>query len=215
MSDKFLKALEVHQEEFGLIVPDSACEKLLRFYELLLSRNELLHLVAPCDPEEFAVRHVLESLFISKMLENKSMIADIGSGGGLPGIPLAIFRKDLTAVLVESKEKKARFLAEASKIFGLAGRVSVVNKQFEETTLPSRAIVIVRALDKFTQRIERLVKWSGPRRMLLFAGPSVEERLREMKIVYKRTLIPMSEQRFVLDIKGRSRGPRAGSGRKI
>src|ERR1051325_2884087 len=82
----------------GSFAVDLSAETIVRlgtFYSLLTRWNERLHLVAPCSPEEFATRHVLESLLLLKYLPPAAKIADIGSGGGLPIIPCLTVRDDL------------------------------------------------------------------------------------------------------------------------
>ena len=200
MSDELKAALLEHQAAFGVELSEDALGRFDSYYDFLISRNDLLHLVAPCSAEEFAVRHILESVFIAKILPAKAKVADVGSGGGLPGIPLAIFRKDVEVILIESKAKKAEFLEAASGECGIGRRVRVVNKQFAETALPPKCVVTSRALDKFSDALPRLVKWAGNRKLILFGGPSLEEALRTGKARFKRTLIPMSEQRFVFEL---------------
>ncbi len=197
MKEEFLKAVEAHREEFGVSFGGEALEVLGNYYEFLISRNDVLHLVAPCSPEEFAVRHILESLFISNLIPNGVPVADVGSGGGLPGIPLAIARDDIRVILIESKAKKASFLDDAIKECGVDSRVKVINRQFDESRLPANCVVIARALDKFPVRLPRLVKWAGKRMMILFGGPGLEDALAANRTRFKKVLIPRSEQRFV------------------
>src|SRR5256885_16291617 len=106
-------------EEFELDLSTETVTQLGTFYSLLTRWNERLHLVAPCSPEEFAVRHVLESLLLLKYLPQNAKIADVGSGGGLPIIPCLIARADLEVTLIESSQKKSVFLREALSQFHL------------------------------------------------------------------------------------------------
>ncbi|REJ79238.1 MAG: 16S rRNA (guanine(527)-N(7))-methyltransferase RsmG [Acidobacteria bacterium] len=200
MTDEFLSAVEANREEFGIELSPDHSRQLADYYEFLVSKNERLHLVAPCSPEEFAVRHVLESLFVTDRISPRRMVVDVGSGGGLPGLPIAIVRKDLTTILIESKEKKSTFLEAAVTKLGIGERVKVVNKQFAESYARQDAIIVSRALDKFTNVLPRLLKWAAGRRCILFGGPSLEEALAESKVSFERDLIPMSERRFVFDI---------------
>ena len=68
-------------------LPADTVTKLGEYYSLLTRWNERLHLVAPCSPQEFAFRHVLESMLLLEHLPRRARIVDIGSGGGLPIIP--------------------------------------------------------------------------------------------------------------------------------
>jgi 16S rRNA (guanine527-N7)-methyltransferase len=97
----------------------------LRDYLALLSKwNRAYNLTAIRDPAEMVVRHLLDSLAIHRFVDG-GRLADIGTGPGLPGIPLALALPDLRVSLVESAGKKARFLAEAVRLLGLAERVTV------------------------------------------------------------------------------------------
>src|SRR5262249_62144750 len=111
--DRFEQALVSNMGSFNLDLPDETVTQLGEYYSLLTRWNDRLHLVAPCSPEEFATRHVLESLILLKHLPPRATIADIGSGAGLPIIPCLIARPDLVATLIESSQKKAVFLREA------------------------------------------------------------------------------------------------------
>jgi len=121
----------------------------------------------------------------------------VGTGAGLPSMPCLLAREDLTAILIESKVKKARFLTEAVSYLGLSSRAVVVNRQFEETDPGDTGYVTCRALDKFTEKLPRLVKWAGGRTMLLFGGHSLREAIQSAKLKASEELLPMSDQRFL------------------
>ena len=199
--DPFIEALRTHQPAFGLGLPDEAIERLADYYELVLEHNPILHLVGPCSPEEFAIRHVLESLALLNYLPQGAKFADVGTGAGLPSIPCLLVREDLGGTLIESKVKKARFLAEAVKRLGLKNRAIVINRQFEEATPGENQYVTCRALDKFSEKLPRLVKWSEKRTMLLYAGDSLRAAIQRLGLNFAKELLPMSERRclFILD----------------
>ena len=133
MSDDLRQALLQHQDAFGIELTPMQIDGLSAYHAIIQENNPLLHLVAPCPPEEFATRHILESLTLLKHLPGNAKIADVGSGAGLPSVPCLIVREDLRGRLIDSKEKKARFLAELVEKLGIDGRTDVVNKQFIET----------------------------------------------------------------------------------
>ena len=95
-----------------LELPDEAHAKLLAYLELLAKWNRTYNLTAVREPLEMVSRHLLDSLAVLPFLRGETL-ADLGSGAGLPGIPLAIARPDLAVTLIESNGKKARFLREA------------------------------------------------------------------------------------------------------
>lgn len=197
MRREFIEGLRMHQPTFGIELSDSAVERLADFYGLILEHNPILHLVGPCSPEEFATRHILESLTMLKHLPNGARFADIGSGGGLPAIPCLIAREDLSAVLIESKEKKAAFLSTAVQKLGLLLRVSIIARQFSETPPPAVRFVSCRALDKFVDKLPKLHKWSGKSKLLLFGGDALGQALVLNKINVDRELMPLSERRYL------------------
>src|ERR1041385_4157166 len=104
--NRFEQSLVSNMGSFDLDLPAETVTLLGEYYSLLIRWNDRLHLVAPCSPEEFATRHVLESLMLLRHLPQGAKIADIGSGAGLPIIPCLIARRDLDATLIESSQKK-------------------------------------------------------------------------------------------------------------
>jgi len=91
-------------------------DQLEAHYELLVRWNAKLNLTRIASPEDAARLHYCESLYLGASLApGKLKIADIGSGAGFPGIPLAILRPDCQVTLVESHQRKAVFLREASR----------------------------------------------------------------------------------------------------
>ena len=129
----------------SLSLSDDQIEKNLTYLRLLLETNQEYNLTSITDTKEATIKHLLDSLSIHKLLEGE-IIADIGSGGGTPGIPLAIAFPKKMFLLVESKQKKAAFLVGATKQLKL-NNVKVINKRAEEVvatkapeTIISRAL---------------------------------------------------------------------------
>jgi 16S rRNA (guanine527-N7)-methyltransferase len=194
--DRFGQSLISHMGEFDLDLPAATVKRLGEYYSLLTRWNDRLHLVAPCSPEEFATRHVLESLLLLKHLPDGAKIADIGSGAGLPIIPCLIVRPDLQATLIESSQKKSVFLREA---LNQLGRPSVIiPKPFEDVPPPADSFVTCRALDQFMNKVSTLISWAPPRStLLLYGGESLREQLQKTTAKFEEFLIPLSEQRFL------------------
>jgi 16S rRNA (guanine527-N7)-methyltransferase len=94
--------------------------------------NEKVNLTAIRDPLEILYRHFCESMYAADAVPlEKGRLADVGSGGGFPGLPLKIIRPDLQVFLVESNIKKVTFLAEVIRELGLKG-AQVVARRYEE-----------------------------------------------------------------------------------
>ncbi|HQX55891.1 MAG TPA: 16S rRNA (guanine(527)-N(7))-methyltransferase RsmG [Pyrinomonadaceae bacterium] len=197
MRNEFIQALKTHQTAFKISLDDTQIDRLADYFELIQEHNPILHLVAPMTPEEFAIRHILESLTMMEYLPNGSRFADIGTGGGLPSIPCLLVRGDLKGVLIESKEKKTKFLELATATLGISKRTAITNKQFQEVDPANSETVTCRALDKFTEKLPGLLKWRKRRQMLLFGGPNLRDALEKNKVVFVEKLMPMSEQRYL------------------
>lgn len=94
-------------------------DPLAAFLALMLRWNATYNLTAIRDPREMVTKHLLDSLAMAPSVSGIRTLADLGTGPGLPGIPLAIARPGLRVTLVESNGKKARFMREALRTLGL------------------------------------------------------------------------------------------------
>jgi len=197
--EQFANALRLAAPEFGIELNAGPIRKLTEYYELLLKWNPRLHLVAPCSPEEFATRHVLESLTLLRHLPLAANVTDIGSGGGLPIIPCLLVREDLHATLIESSSKKAVFLREALRNIQPSGRAQIFVERFEKIAVPDAGFVTCRALEKFAQVIPIIIKWAPPDvTFLLFAGKKLRAEIEShLKSVLVERL-PRSDARFLI-----------------
>jgi len=196
--------IRANEAAFGLGLTDEQIARLETLAAIIAEHNELLHLIAPCDAEEFAVRHILESLYLLTFLPAEAHVADIGTGAGLPSLPCLLVREGLRATLIESKEKKCKYLEEAVERLGLGNRVEIVNRQFEEAEPSEASVITTRALDKLSRKLPKLLKWAAGRELVLFSGPSVGEALKKSGTRHTEHLIPLSEQRYVFVIPPRA-----------
>ena len=116
--------------ELGISLSGELQQKLLAFRDLLLKWNKTYNLTALRDPEQAISHHLLDSLAILPHIGSGPLL-DVGSGGGLPGIPLAIARPNLSVSMVDTVQKKATFLQQASIELGLKN-VAVHHARVEE-----------------------------------------------------------------------------------
>ena len=127
--------LESGLEALGL---DAAlAPPLLEYLALLVRWNRTYNLTAVREPRQMVTRHLLDALALAPHLDAVASLADLGTGAGLPGIPLAIARPALRVALVESNGKKARFLRQAVRSLGL-GNAGVHEYRAEALDLPGR-----------------------------------------------------------------------------
>ena len=104
--------LQAGLTELGIVLPAEAQQKLLAFRDLLLKWNKTYNLTALRDPAQAISHHLLDSLAILPHVGTGNLL-DVGSGGGLPAIPLAIARPDLAVSMVDTVQKKTTFLQQA------------------------------------------------------------------------------------------------------
>ncbi|MGH8398082.1 MAG: 16S rRNA (guanine(527)-N(7))-methyltransferase RsmG [Gammaproteobacteria bacterium] len=116
--------------QLGVELPDDGAVKLLTFIELLVKWNAAYNLTAVREPTEMVSKHLLDSLTLAPYLHGKSIL-DVGTGAGLPGIPLAIALPDRHFTLLDSNGKKTRFLTHAATALGLKN-VDVVQVRAED-----------------------------------------------------------------------------------
>jgi len=118
--------------EFKLPAYDNQVLQIQQYIEILLRWNEKISLTAIRDPLEILYRHFCESMYAAEAIPVQGgRLADVGSGGGFPGLPLKISRPDLRVFLVESNLKKATFLAEVVRELGL-NDTQVLVRRYEE-----------------------------------------------------------------------------------
>jgi len=159
MREKLLKGLKSQK------IDESAADGLLAYVELLNKWNKTYNLTAVRDPGEMITLHILDSLTALPYLKG-SRILDVGTGAGLPGIPLALVRPDINFTLLDTNGKKTRFVEHAVRQLGL-GNVTVVKSRIEEyrpddesgfDTVISRAFT---ALDGFADACGRFLSDGG------------------------------------------------------
>jgi 16S rRNA (guanine(527)-N(7))-methyltransferase GidB len=198
-------AAAVHRaaSEFALQFNDRQVKQIQQYTEILLVWNEKVNLTAIRDPFEILYRHFCESMYGSQFLPvEKCRLADVGSGGGFPGLPLKMMRPDLEVFLIESNVKKATFLAEVVRELGLTDTRVLVSR-FEELgeEVAPLDFVCSRALGNFSQFLD----WAGSpvvsaQKVLLWLGGRDREEVQAIRgwTWEAPTPMPHSLQRILL-----------------
>ncbi len=127
--ESLIKELNIGLDAMGLTLPEVATHKLIDYLGLLSHWNRAFNLTAIRDSDEMLSRHLLDSLGVLPYI-GEGLVLDVGSGAGLPGIPLAIAMPQNCFVLIDSNGKKTRFLTQARITLGL-DNVEVVNQRVE------------------------------------------------------------------------------------
>ncbi len=138
-------ALERGLGELALALPADAPQKLLAYLQLLAKWNKTYNLTAIRDPLRAVSHHALDSLAVLRDLPDcEGTLADIGSGGGLPGIPIAIAEPARQVTLNDANEKKGAFLRQAAIELGLSNVVVHIGRVEEWRPAAGFAVVISR-----------------------------------------------------------------------
>lgn len=142
--------LQAGLAELGLDLDELARARLLDYLALLEKWNRVYNLTAIHEPERMLSHHLLDSLAVLPHVDADRLL-DVGSGGGLPGIPLAVARPTLQVTLLESSHKKAAFLQQAAIELGLAN-VEIVQARAQDYRPALRfSRVISRALSDLAE----------------------------------------------------------------
>lgn len=147
-----------------LVSDDAIADRLYRdnyktirqYVDILVSRGVDWGLIGPREIGRLWERHILNSIALESLIPEGCRVADVGSGAGLPGIPLAILRPDLEMTLIEPMLRRSNFLTEALDELGLDDRVTVVRGRAEDADLHVD-VVVSRAVAK----LATLINWTA------------------------------------------------------
>jgi len=167
--------------EFEIDLNTDQVSQIQEYIRLLLVWNDKVNLTAIRDPLEILYRHFCESMFATKVVDmSNCRLADIGTGGGFPGLALKVLLPEAQIVLVESNFKKATFLAEVVRALGIKG-ASVLVSRYEELgdEIAPVDFLLARALGEF----EVFLKWAvsepvDAKRVILWVGAGDVEQVR-------------------------------------
>lgn len=148
---EFPQRLADFMAKHGCVVPDSAILRCTAHLQVLSKWNRVMNLVGDLSLDTAVSRHYGEGLFLASLLPGSfAIVADIGSGGGFPGAPIAAYWPDRHVVLVESRLKKATFLRESTRDWGncsvFAGLAESMNTPVECLTARGVDVSLVTAL---------------------------------------------------------------------
>ncbi len=203
----FMHALE----QIGVAGDASLLLQLEKFINILNKWNRVYNLTAIRDPAQMVTHHLLDSLAIQPYFDGYNVL-DVGSGAGIPGIPLAIFNPDKKFTLLDSNRKKTRFIAQATIELGLKN-VRVVTTRVENF-LPEKTFdtVVTRAfasVDKILRLTSKLYADGGT--VLLMKGLVPEQELEhlpenfELKKTLRLTVPGLTGERHIICLTHRGR----------
>lgn len=119
MKASFACILKERGAEAGLKFTEQQLEQFTQYYELLVETNKVMNLTAITEPEEVAVKHMIDSLLVYEEGMAGRTLADVGTGAGFPGVPLKIYCPELRVTLIDSLGKRLKFLQQVIDTLGL------------------------------------------------------------------------------------------------
>ncbi len=161
----------------GLSVSEDQAKKLAQYCRLLWDWNSRLNLTRHTDWELFVTRDLFDTIELAKHIPQNAKVMDVGSGGGVPGIPLVLLRPDVNMSLCESVGKKAMALQDIVKTLGLsipvhADRAETILKKHRYQFITARAVASIGKMIGWFAPV-----WNAAGQLLLIKGPRwIEER---------------------------------------
>jgi 16S rRNA (guanine527-N7)-methyltransferase len=187
-------------QENQLTLNDEAINKLVRYLELLQTWNKVFNLTSITDPREMVYLHIIDSLLTAPYLSG-SRFLDVGSGAGLPGIPLAILHPEHEWVLLDKNNKKTRFMTQAIAELKLT-KVQTVHIRAEDFH-PEQAFdgILSRAyatLALFIKTTRHLICKNGT--FIAMKGKYPQEEMAELaELALDATISPLTMKGMTLD----------------
>jgi 16S rRNA (guanine527-N7)-methyltransferase len=176
----------------GLKLPPEVQARLLAYVRLLAKWNAAYNLTAVRDPRDMIVRHLLDSLAVAPFLQGPAVL-DLGTGAGLPGIPLALARPQFRFVLLDASAKKTRFVTQAVSELGLAN-VEVVQARVERYPATARFdTILTRAVGRIADMLRASGRLLAPEgRFLAMKGSDPQAELAALPPGYiARAVVPL------------------------
>lgn len=188
--EEFKRLMNLYGNEIGLKFTEKQLIKFFKYMELLLEWNQKINLTAITEPEEVILKHFIDSLTISKYIEENKTLADVGTGAGFPGIALKIYRNDIKITLVDSLNKRINFLNEVIEKLELQDIETIhsriedfgKNKKYREKYdyVTARAVANLSVLSEYLIPIAKI---DG--QCICMKGSNVEEELNTSKNAIK------------------------------
>ena len=206
MADSQRQRLESGLAELACTIDSERIDLLLAYLHLMMRWNKAFNLTAIRDPREMVVRHLLDSLAINDLIKERRLI-DVGTGPGLPGVPLAIVEPQRHISLLDSNGKKSRFLFQVKTQLGLTN-IDILNSRVENYS-PDRLFegVVSRAFTRLSNMVSTCRHLLGDNgRLYAMKGSDVQAELDELAddvhiIACHDVRVPgLDEPRYVVEL---------------
>ena len=171
-------------DRYQIEYTEEMLEKLNKYYNIVSEQNQTMNLTRIVSKEDFAIKNILDSVLPIKIIPNGATVVDVGTGAGLPGIPIKILRPDIKLTLIDSLQKRVNFLKKVVEIFEFKD-VKCEHSRAEDFAKDNREcfdVCVSRAVARLNTLCEYclpLVKINGI--MIAYKSLKAKEELKEAK----------------------------------
>lgn len=186
LKEKFSAIICEYAKEIGILLKEKQIDQFYDYMNLLLEWNEKVNLTAITEPEEIILKHFIDSMTIARYIEKDAKLIDVGTGAGFPGIPLKIIREDIEVTLLDSLNKRIRFLKEVIEQLGLKN-MEAIHSRVEElgrdkSKRESFDCATSRAVANLSTLAEYLIPLVKPKGICIsMKGPNIDEEMQQSK----------------------------------
>ena len=160
----FEEILTQRAAEAGLSLTDAQIAQFAVYHEMLIDWNTRMNLTALTSPEDVAVKHIIDSLtaYDAALFDGAKKLIDVGTGAGLPGIPLAVAAPHICVTLMDALQKRVRFLTEVTRAMGLTNTVRIHARAEEAARQPAHREHYDIAVSRAVARMPVLLSYTLP-----------------------------------------------------
>lgn len=184
--------LDAGGNELGVDLDQSQLEVLWRYAQMLRERNQHVNLTSIVSPEGILTLHMLDSLTLVRHLGDARRLIDVGTGGGFPGIPLAVACPERHFTLIDGTQKKIRFVAEAIAALDIRNAQALAARAESYSAEKNFDVVITRAVGSLAESVTNVAHLLGPHgRLLAMKGRAPEEEVRALPRGWRAEVVPL------------------------
>ena len=212
------RRLDDGARQMGVGLDDSQVEALWRYAHMLRERNEHVNLTSIVSPEGILTLHMLDSLSVAPHLGDARRIIDVGTGGGFPGVPLAVACPQREFTLIDGTQKKIRFVAESVAALDIRNVQAVAARAENFPGKKDFDVVIVRAVGTLADVLHNAGKLLAPHgRLLAMKGRAPDDEIKDLPRGWQAEVIRLhvpglDAERHLVVISRQRRGGSAPAG---
>ena len=194
--DKFIKELSILNNDINL--SDDVLKNFYDYMNGIISWNDKINVTAIVDPDEFIVKHFIDSITINEIVENKGKLLDIGTGAGFPGVPIKLLNDKLSVTLIDAVNKKLNVIRDVSKDMNI-DNLEIIHSRAEDLARDKNYreqydYVTTRAVSNLSTILEYMIPFLKVNGIAIcMKGPNYKEEIDEAKNTFKVLGIKLKE----------------------